>query len=54
MPEVVASPECDEVDYGPIPFGEEGAAFLRNILQHAVFLGFGMLILMILVSVHGR
>jgi hypothetical protein len=30
----------------PIPFGEDGAAFLRNLTQHAVFLGFAMLLLM--------
>ena len=30
----------------PVPFGESGAAFLRNVTQHAVFLGFVMLILM--------
>lgn len=30
-----------------IPFGVEGAAFLRNLTQHAVFLGFTALLLMI-------
>jgi len=35
-------------DRGPIPFGESGAAFLRNLLQHAVFLGFVMVILMLM------
>lgn len=33
---------------GPVPFGENGAAFLRNLLQHAVFLGFVMVILMLM------
>lgn len=40
-----ASPEEPHLD---IPFGEAGAAFLRNVLQHGVFLGVLMVILIIL------
>ncbi len=31
-----------------IPFGADGAAFLRNLMQHAVFLGFVAIILIII------
>jgi hypothetical protein len=31
-----------------IPFGADGAAFLRNLMQHALFLGFVAIILIII------
>jgi hypothetical protein len=48
VPQSGAAGEKEDEDRGPIPFGEDGAAFLRNVLQHGVFLGIGMLVLMIL------
>jgi hypothetical protein len=44
----------EEEERDPIPFGEDGVSFLRNILQHGVFLGIGALILMILQYVRQR
>lgn len=37
-----------------VPFGREGARFLCNLLQHGVFLGFVVLLLMILGYLGGR
>jgi hypothetical protein len=35
-------------DTGPVPFGDSGIAFLCNVMQHALFLGVAVLILMII------
>jgi hypothetical protein len=44
--EVEKNEEVEEVQ--PVPFGVFGITFLINLLQYAVFLGFSMLVLMLI------